>query len=183
MEDDPEYIERVTDNAGLHNEAWQRTLEDMESIAETRREDGWDATTFQTIQTAPVSRADNDDPDRFGISTVLPDNYAEEFREIYEEHDLDQFKVYSNEVEGFMYLVIEVLDFDSKTSVLLALRYDLVLGRGMFASVYEEDTIFTYVRTIDGTELAVFQHDEYEPLLPEAARPPEGARPSDTGDE
>jgi hypothetical protein len=82
-----------------------------------------------------------------------------------------------------MYLVLEVLDFDSMRTALLALRYDLTIGRGMFKSVYEEDTIYTYVRTIDGTEIAVFQHDEYEPLLPEDARPPEGARPSDTDDE
>ena len=183
MEDQPEYIDRVTENAGLHNKAWQRTLDDMESIAETRREDGWEAATFQTLQTAPVSRADNDNPDRFGISTVLPDNHAEEFRELYENNDLDQYQVYSSEVEGFMYLVIEVLDLDAKTSVLFALRYDLTIGRGMFASVYEEDTIFTYVRTIDGTEIAVFEHEEYRPLLPEQAQPPTGARPSENADE
>lgn len=172
-EEPPQYVERVIDDTGAQTAAWQQTLEDMESIAEQRREEGWDVETFTTAHTGPISRDMNDDPDRFGLVTVLPDNYAEDFRTIYEENDLDQYQVYSSEVEGFMYLVIEVLDFDAKTSLMLALRYDLVLAKGMIASAYDEGALFTYVQQIDGTEIGVFQHDEFEPMLPERARPPD----------
>lgn len=174
MDDSPEYVDRVIDETGAQTEAWARTIQDMEAIAERRREDGWDVLTLTTAHTAPISRADNDDPDRFGLVTVLPDNYAERFRDVYEDNDLDQYQVYTNVTEGFMYLVLEVLDFDTETSVMLALRYDLVLAPGMVRSVHDEGTMFTYVKTIDGTELAVFEHEEYEPLLPEGSRRPDG---------
>ena len=173
MDDSPQYVERVIDDTGAQTDAWTRTIEDMEAIAEERRAEGWTVETFVTAHTGPISRDDNDNPDRFGLVTVLPDNYAEDFRAVYEHNDLDQYQVYSSEVEGFMYLVVEVLDFDSKTTLMLALRYDVVLARGMIASAYDEGTMFTHVKQIDGTELGVFQHDEFEPLLPERARPPD----------
>ncbi|MUV89066.1 hypothetical protein GJ629_03425 [Halapricum sp. CBA1109] len=166
MDDTPQYVDRVIDDTGRQTDAWSRTLDDMEAIAERRREDGWDAVTLTTAQTAPLSRDDGDDPERFGLVTVLPDNYAEEFTEVYEENALDQYQAYSNVVEGFMYLLLEVLDSDSKTTLLLAMRYDLVLADAMATSAYDEGTLFTHVKTIDGTELGTFQHDDFEALLP-----------------
>lgn len=166
MDDSPQYVERVIDETGAQTSAWQQTLDDMESIADRRRADGWDAVTLTTAQTAPISRDDGEDPERFGLVTVLPDNYAEEFTETYEANSLDQYQVYSNVVEGWMYLVLEVLDADAQTSLFLAMRYDLVLADAMAKSAHDEGTLFTHVKTIDGTELGTFQHDEYEALLP-----------------
>jgi hypothetical protein len=166
MDEKPQYVERVIDDTGAHQSAWSQTLEDMESIAEARREEGWDAVTLTTANTGPISRGDNDNPDRFGLVTVLPDNYAEEFEEMYESHDLDQYQVYSNMVEGFMYIVLEVLDAEEQTSLFLALRYDLVLAEGMINSALDEGTLYTHVNTIDGTELGTFEHQDYEALLP-----------------
>jgi hypothetical protein len=146
---------------------WTQTLEDMESIAETRREEGWEAFTFVTAHTAPISRDDGDDPERFGLISVLPDNYAEEFTEAVENHDFDEYQVFDTEVEGFKYLVTEMVDADSRTSLMLAQRYDLMLAPAMVASAFDEEMMYTRVKQIDGTELAVFEHPEYEPLLPD----------------
>lgn len=159
--------ERRRDPTGAQTEAWKQTLEDMDAIARQRRDDGWDVLTVRAAQTDTVSR-DTGDPDRFGLVHVVPDNDADEFAETYDEDAFTEYLAYGASIGGYVYLVTELIDPSTERSILIAGRYDLALARGLITAAREEGVLYTHCKTIDGTNLGSFEHEEYEPLLPDA---------------
>lgn len=157
--------ERVKDPDGAHSEAWAQTLEDMEAIADDRRDDGWDVLTVMAAHTDTVS-IDMNEHDDFGLMHVLPNNHADDFEEMYDEEEFTEFLVYGSLIEGFMYAVTEFIDPADQRSILVASQYDLALAGGLYESVEQEGVLYSYLKTIDGTVLGTFEHEEYEPLLP-----------------
>lgn len=157
-------VARIMDQGDVHPEAWSRTLDEMDLIAEDRAEDGWEVTTVMAAHTDAVSK-DMGDHDRFGLMHIIPNNHVDEFLEAYEEGAYTDYLFYTNEVESFMYAVIELLDPDQERSILIACRYDLVLSGGMPESAAEEGVLYSHIKKIDGTILASIPYEEYEPLL------------------
>lgn len=150
-------------------EAWARTNEDMEAIAEQRREQGWEVVAVPAVHTSPVGREQGDD-ERFGLVHVVPDNHAGAFSEAVEGGTFPRYEAYRNEVGEYVYLVTELLDPDSRTAVLVAGQYDLRRARGMIRSANDEGVVYTHARTLDGTVLGSFRHEEVEPLVPDVER-------------
>lgn len=146
-------------------ESWEQTLEDMEDIAADRREDGWDVLTVVAAHTDTVSK-DMGDNDDFGLFHVVPGNHAEPFEELYDSGQFTEFLVYGAEVEQVMNVVTELIDPENRRSILIASQYDLALMRGMDENAVEEGVLYTHVKTIDGTTVGTFEHEEYEPFLP-----------------
>lgn len=145
--------------------AWSRTLEDMEALAEARRENGWEAVAIPAVDTAPASPEAGRD-DRFGTVYVIPDNYADSFTDAFERGGFPRYEAYRNEMEGYVYLVTELLDPDAETAILLAGQYQRRHADGMIAAAEAEGVCYTHVETLDGTVLGSFRHEEFEPLLP-----------------
>ncbi len=158
------WTERRSDPQGVHSNTWKQTLEDMEAIAEDRREDGWDVVTVMAAHTDAVSR-DMGDDDEFGLVHIIPNNHAERFTDMFDSDAFTEYLAYGTEVEKFMYVVTELIDPERERSILIACRYDTVLAPGMAASAEDEGVLYTHVKTIDGTTLGTFEHEEYAPLL------------------
>lgn len=146
-------------------EAWAQTNEEMESIADYRRDEGWDVTSMPAVHTSPVGREQGDDDD-FGLAYVIPDNHADAFTDAFERGSFPRYEVYRNEIDGYVYLVTEFLDPESDTCILIAAQYDLQLAEGMVRSALDEGAIYSIAKTIDGTELGSVRHDEVEPFVP-----------------
>lgn len=158
------HIQRLRGLKGSVTEAWKQTLDDMNAMATDRREDGWDVHTIVAAHTDTVS-VDTGDHDDFGLFHIIPDNYAEDFEETYDPDEFTEFIHYGTDVEGCMYAVTEFLDPDTKRSILIANQYDMTRASGMINSVKRNECIYTHVKTIDGTTLGVFKHDEYRPFI------------------
>lgn len=157
-------------------DAWKRTNEDMEAIAENRRAEGWEVVSMPAVHTSPVSKSMGDDPERFGLVHIIPDNHADDFTEAYETGEFDEYLAYQEVVHESVFLVTELMDPESETIVLIASHYDRQYAGGMVHSAHEEGVMYTHAKTLDGTELGRFTHEEFEPLLPE---PPEGRKTPD----
>ena len=147
-------------------EAWERTIEDLRAMGEQRREDGWEVVEVVTVHTSPVGR-DHGSDDRFGLVHVVPDNHADAFTDAFERGEFTQFEAYRNEVDGYAFHVIELIDPDAELVVLLAGNYDLHRADGLVQSAVDEGATYTHAKTIDGTHLGSVRHEEYEPLLPD----------------
>lgn len=149
-------------------DAWAQTTEDMDVLAERRRANGWDTVAIPAVQTTAVSRAaGRRNDDRFGIVFVVPDNHAESFTGAFEGGEFPRYEAYRNEVSGAVFLVVELLDPERETALLLAGQYTHSDASGMVAAANEEGELYTHVRTLDGTTLGSFKHEEYEPLVPD----------------
>lgn len=158
------HIERMRDPKGVHSEAWGQTLEEMRMLADDRREDGWEVETMVAAHTDTVSR-DMKDHDRFGLMHIIPNNHAETFREFYDGEAFTDYLLYANEVEAFMYAVIEWIDPDGERSLFMASRYDMARAKGMIESAFDEGVLYSHVKTIDGTTLAAIPYEEFEPFI------------------
>jgi hypothetical protein len=162
--------ERIKDPTGAKMEAWKATLESMTAIAEDREADGWETLEVMTAHTDTVS-IDMLDNDEFGLKHIVPGNYADDFEEMYDPDAFTEYLSYGREVEGLMYVVIELIDSDAERSILLACRYDMRLAGGMIESAEQEGSLYSHVKTIDGTTLGVFEYEEWGPLV----SPPTGS--------
>jgi len=156
--------ERRKDPTGAKTEAWKQTLEDMEAIAEDRRNDGWEVLTVVSAHTDTVSR-DMGEDDTFGLVHVIPDNYADEFVEFYDGDEFTEYLAYGTDVEGFMYVVTELIDPEADRSVLIASRYDMTRSDGLVQSAVDEGVLYTHLKRIDGTSVGSFAHEEFDPLI------------------
>ncbi|WP_336135260.1 DUF7529 family protein [Natronomonas amylolytica] len=145
-------------------QAWQATLDDMEAIEAERREDGWDVTSMFAIHVNPKNRDVGDD-DRFGLSFVIPDNKADAFEDAYERGEFPEYLVYRREVKQSTFIVTEYIDPESGTIILVAGRYDSRYAAGMVQSALDEGEFYTYVQTIDGTDLGEFYHEDLEAFV------------------
>ncbi|OLZ41670.1 hypothetical protein A6E15_12045 [Natrinema saccharevitans] len=152
---------RRRDPQGIQTDAWKQTLEDAEAIAQERRDEGWEVVTIVAAHTDTVSR-DMGGDDRFGLVHVIPNNYVETFTDVFDSDEFTEYLVYGTEIDGFMFVVTELIDPETERSILIPSRYDLARADGMITSAEDEDALYTHVKTIDGTILGSFEHDEYE---------------------
>lgn len=144
--------------------AWQLTVEEMEALAEDRREDGWEVTTVQADHTDPVTK-DMGEDDRFGLFHVVSKSDGEAFVEAYDEDAFTEYLVYGSGVEGRRFAVTELLDPDGERSIPIAYEFPFERARGLDQNAREADAMYTYVRKIDGTILGSYEHEVYEPML------------------
>jgi len=158
------HIQRRRDERGVHAEAWQQTLDEMDALAADRRADGWEVLTVMAAHTDTVSR-DMREHDRFGLSHIVPDSDADAFAELYDEDAFDEYLAYGTEVEQYMYLVTELVDAERERSIMIASQYDTTFAPGMVENAREEGVLHTYVKRIDGTILATVDHEAFEPLI------------------
>jgi len=161
--DDPK-VARIESQGEIHPQAWSRTLDEMHLIAEDRREDGWEVTTIMTPHTDGVSK-DMGNHDRFGLMHIIPNNYIDDFLDAYDEDTYTEYLFYVNEVESFLYGVIELVDPANERSILIAFRYDLILSGGMVQSAIEAGCLYSHIKRIDGEILASIPYEEYGALV------------------
>lgn len=151
---------------GAVKAAWKRTLQEMDELAEERRGDGWEVTTVRADHTDPVTR-DMGDHDRFGLSHVVSKSHGERFVDAFDEEAFTDFLVYGTTVDARRFAVTELLDTDEERSIMIANEYPFERARGLAETAEREGRLYTYVRKINGTILGTFEHEEYEPLLPQ----------------
>ena len=168
-EEDYTHADRVAANADAIKQAWQATLDDMEAMAEARREEGWEAVTCMAVDTAPTN-PDAGDRDDFGLVFVLPNNMAEDFQAAYEAGSFPKYEVYRASDEGRAYVVVEYIDPGTETVIFVAGQYELRFAPGMVKAARREDAMYTYAQLIDGTRVGAFEHDGVEKFVPDVER-------------
>lgn len=151
--------------------AWKRTVEDMRSLAEGRREDGWEVVDVPAVHTDAVGRGQDDE--RFGLVHVIADNHADDVRDAFERGDFVRFEAYRNETAGEVFLVTELLDPERSLALLIASAYDRRRVGPMVRSATNAGVCYTHAKTLDGTPLGRVRHEEWAPLVPDDALPDE----------
>jgi hypothetical protein len=165
-DDEPDYAEQIAASAEVHKGAWQRTLDDMTAMAEELEADGWDVVTIAAGHTAPTN-PDAGETDRFGFVHVVPDNKAEPFEQAVETGKFPKYRVFRNEMQGRIFMLTQLIDPDSETTVLIAGNFEMRHAPGLVKTALKEDEMYTHVQTLDGTHLGSFRHDDVEKFFPE----------------
>lgn len=165
-DEDPDYADRIADYADTHRDAWGRTLDDMEALAEQREAEGWSVVSVAAGHTAPT-HPDVREDDRWGFVHVIPGNFADEFAEAFEAGEFPEYQVFQKEVSGRMFVVTEFRDPEAEVSILVAGSYEMRHAPALVKKAQREDEMYSYVQKLDGTVLGTFRHDEYDRFFPD----------------
>ncbi|GAA0223664.1 hypothetical protein ACFFQF_09060 [Haladaptatus pallidirubidus] len=160
-----DYADRIAANADVEKGAWQRTLDDMEAMADELEEEGWNVIDIPASHTAPEN-PDAGQTDRFGFVYVIPDNYADEFSEAVEAGAFPSYRVFRQEMSSRVFMLTQYLDPDTETAILIAGSYEMMHAPALVKAAMREDEMFSHVQTIDGTVLGSFHHDDYTKFFP-----------------
>ncbi len=160
------YAERIAANADAEKDAWGMTLQDMNAMADELESDGWNVVTVPASQTAPENK-DAGNTNRFGFVYVVPDNYTDDFDEAFEAGTFPKYQVFRKEVSSRVFMLTQFLDPDTDTAILIAGTYEMMYAPGLVKNSMEEDELFTYVQTLDGTVHGSFRHDDYSKFFPD----------------
>ncbi|AHG05011.1 hypothetical protein HALDL1_16435 [Halobacterium sp. DL1] len=166
-------VERYSGGTESLKRAWQQTLDDMDAIAEEHREAGHDVTAIPAVETGPIGRDTNDPDGEFGMEFVVADNHAEEFEAAFAAGDYPEYDVYRGEAGEDAFVVVELVDPDAERAILLAGGYPIRDETMCAFAAREEDEMYTFVRTLDGTRYGAFRHEGYEKFFPRAGDLPE----------
>ena len=167
--DGPNDVDRkevVADHSEELTTNWERALEDMEAMAEDRENQGYETLTIPAGDTTTLSPSMGDD-DTWGLSHVVPNNVAEAFREFFETFALDETGVYQMEAGGFVFVVTECIDHDAEVVIFVAGSYDMRFSAGLVRTAVEREAMHTVVKTLDGTVLGTFDHDDPSAFFPD----------------
>jgi len=157
--------ERLSANADALKEAWQHTLEEMDALAEEYEAEGWDTTTVPAGHTAPESETAGD-TDRWGFVFTVPGNYADDVQAVVAEGEFPAYDVYRNQAAEQVFLVVVYLDPPSESALLVAGSYQLAYSRTLNQRADAEGEVYSYLQTLDGTQLAAFRHGDPEKFFP-----------------
>jgi hypothetical protein len=163
--DDQEHVERIASNTDVKKNAWSETIDDMKAMAAELEEEGWTAFYVAAGHTAPET-PEVGETDRYGLTHVVPDNYAEGFVEAFEAGEYPEYDVFRQEVAGQLFSVTVLRDPDSMTAILIAAALTLGDAAEMIRKSRSEGKTYTHVQTLDKTHLGSFEHDAPEKFFP-----------------
>lgn len=168
-DEDPNDVERLAADADVLKSAWEETLDDMTAMAEAREEQGWSVLYVPAGDVAPENR-EVGETDRFGLTFVIPGNYAEEFEDAFRRGTYPKYEVYRKEVQGRVFMVVEYLDPEIEQVILVAGAYEMRNAPNMVGDAEEAGEFFTHHQKLDKTHLGTFRHDSHEKFVPHADR-------------
>ncbi|MFB6185309.1 MAG: hypothetical protein ABEI06_00770 [Halobacteriaceae archaeon] len=164
-DDEPDHAEQLAGTASIHKAAWKSTLEDMQELAEKRENNGWTTVAFPAGDTA-TEAPQSGNTQRFGLTYVVPSNYAETIEEYTETADFSSFNTYRAEEHGRVFLVTEFVAPDEEIAIYVAGNFLLRDAQGLIATAKKENSMYSHLETLDGTHITSFKHQEPEKFFP-----------------
>ncbi|ERH13667.1 MAG: hypothetical protein J07HB67_02711 [halophilic archaeon J07HB67] len=168
--DDIDDADRVAALADRHRDAWQRTLDDTEALAERRAADGWETLVIPAGDTAPEP-PDAGDTDRFGLAHVVPGNFADDFEELTDDDPgFGSYDVYRADNDGRVFVTTELMDEERGLAVYVVGTYELRHAGDLIQTAVDRRRMYTHLQRLDGTRVASIVHEDPEKFFPNVDR-------------
>ncbi|MFB6206645.1 MAG: hypothetical protein ABEJ05_08995 [Haloglomus sp.] len=165
-ESNPDEIERIARAADVVRNGWQRTIDEVRSMADAREEEGYDTLTVFAVDTAPVA-PDAGQNDYWGLSYLIGSDDAETVSAFDERTDFDETAVYQNQMQGNVFIATECIDLDAEAILLIAGAYRMRQAPDLVRTATDEGRMFSHIRQGDGTVVASVEHADAESFFPE----------------
>jgi len=161
--------DRLVQTSDVAREGWKRTLEDVEAMVDDRQDAGYETLFVPGANTA-ASAPDTGETDEWGLSYIVGSDKAEAFREFYEGTTFDETAVYQATSTGYAFVVTECIDYDTSRVLFVAGSYQLRFAGPLVRTAADHGRMQTHLRTLDGTTLAVIEHDDVDAFFPDPER-------------
>jgi hypothetical protein len=153
-------------SADVLKEAWQSTLTEMDALAERYESDGWETAAVPAGHTAPASEEAGKN-DRWGIVFTVPGNYAEAIEKTVTSREYPEYDVYRSQVADRIFLIVIYIDPSSDHALLVAGNYQINFSQTLQKHAMAAGELYSYLRELDDTRLAVFKHNAPEKFFPD----------------
>jgi len=161
----PSDAERLTQTSDEAKSGWEQAVEDMQAMAADREEKGFETLTIAAGDTSPVSPQAGDSED-FGLSYIIPGNKVEAFEDLYLGNDFTETGVYQTSSGGHVFIVTECIDLEAKAIIYIAGAYQMRHAAGLVRAATDRGKMYTRLKTLDHTEVGVFEHDDVSAFFP-----------------
>lgn len=158
-------VEQIVQTSDPVKDAWTQTIQDTMRMRADREERGYSTVVIPAGDTTPIAPQDGDS-DFYGFSYLAPDDRAASFRECYEDGDFTEFAVYQASASGSGFIVTECIDDDAKQTIFLCGAYQLRDAPRLVRAAMKRDRLYSRVRTLDGTVVGTFEHDDVSAFFP-----------------
>ena len=155
----------MADAASERTSPWGETLQEANEMGERLRADGWEVVTVRAGHVAPFP-PDRGDADRSGLVFVAPDDVADGLRAAVDGADLTDYEVFRRQVGSDLFVLVRLTDADARVAVLLVGAVDLATAGPLREAARERGVLYSHVRLLDGTHLAIFRHDDPTAVFP-----------------
>ena len=145
---------------------WEQTVTDMRQMAADRQDSGYDTVAIPAGDTTPKPPASGD-TNEWGLSHIIPGNFAADFTDTHERADFDDTGVYQAQLDGLAFIVTELIDHDTQIAVFIAGSYKLQFAAPLVRTAIDRDKMFTHVHKLDGTHLGTVEHDDPSAFFPD----------------
>ncbi len=158
--------ERIAADAETLKAGWERTLSEMETMAENLREEGWTAVTAAAGDTTPQAPSTGES-DRFGLVAVVGDDDADEVEALLEDGGLPEYDVFRRTMNRRVFFAVLLSDPETERALLVAGQYRLADASGLADAAREAGETYTHLQRLDGSDVTTFRHEEPEKFFPE----------------
>ncbi|MCU4716664.1 DUF7529 family protein [Halapricum hydrolyticum] len=148
---------------------WEQTISDMRRMAADRADSGYEVLTIAAGDTTPKPPSAGE-TDEWGLSYIIPSNYADDFTDVYERATFEETGVYQADSTGFAFIVTECLDHDEEIALFIAGTYQLQFAAPLVRTAMDRGRMYTHVKKLDGTNLGTIEHDDPEAFFPHPER-------------
>jgi hypothetical protein len=161
----PSDAEQLAQTSESVKNSWERTVQDMKAMAADREEKGFSTLTVVAGDTAPVSPQMGESDD-FGLTYIISGSEIESFEESYLGNEFTETGVYQSSQAGHMYIVTECIDMEAEEIIYLAGAYQMRDAPGLVRAATDRGKMYSRVKTIDHTEIGVFEHANASAFFP-----------------
>ncbi|GAB7093225.1 hypothetical protein JCM30237_03770 [Halolamina litorea] len=150
---------------GTRKEGTAAAVDDARSIADQRREAGWEATVVPAVDTSPVPA--DAEQGYSGFVHVVPESLADEVAAACERAAFPRYDAYRRSVGGDLFFVVELLDPETETALLVAGTYRAADAVPLYRQASREGVVETHLTRLNGESLGSIEHDAIEKLFPD----------------
>lgn len=156
---------RTAEHADGDPDAWQRMVEEMELLAEDRRDTGWRVLTITAGDTTPEP-PEIGTRNRFGLVYIVPDNIESKLTTMLNDSNFEKYQFYRTDLQNRAFVLTELLDSDTNDAIFVAGSYDRGREQALVNAVKAEEAIYTHLQKLDGTVLMTVEHMDYSKFFP-----------------
>jgi len=158
-------MSRDEGNHDARKEGTAAAVEDARRIAQQHRDEGWTAVVVPAVDTSPVPEAA--EKAYSGFVHVVPASLADEVAAACEQSEFPRYDVYRRRVGGEFFFVVELLDADTETALLIAGTYRVADAAALYRQADREGVVRTHLTRLNGEHLGAVEHGAIMKLFPD----------------
>lgn len=144
-------------------EYWPEFYQEIESLAERYRDDGWKVVEVHPGDVVPLAPGEHD---RWGLDVVVPDDELATVQDVVTESSPEQLELFRSTRGELVFQLIVAKDPDEQCVVLIPTYYAESYIAALRAAAFDRGVVHIHLRPLRQSPVITFSHDEPAVFFP-----------------